>query len=65
MSWPNLSDLLMPADTRSPIGLVGAPAGVGRRAMSERAAALGGTLHLVGTPGGGLTVRAVLPAVVR
>jgi signal transduction histidine kinase len=47
------------------IGLVGAPAGVGRLAMSERAAALGGTLHLVDTPGGGLTVRAVLPAVVR
>jgi signal transduction histidine kinase len=47
------------------IGLSGAPAGVGRRGMADRVAALGGTLHLVDPPGGGLTVRAVLPAVVR
>jgi signal transduction histidine kinase len=47
------------------LGLAGAPAGVGRRGMADRAAALGGTLHLVDPPGGGLTVRAVLPAAVR
>jgi signal transduction histidine kinase len=33
--------------------------------MADRVAALGGTLHLVDPPGGGLTVRAHLPAVVR
>ncbi|HET8616075.1 MAG TPA: histidine kinase [Actinomycetales bacterium] len=47
------------------IGLAGAPAGVGRRGMADRAAALGGTLDLVDRPGGGLTVRAYLPSVVR
>jgi signal transduction histidine kinase len=47
------------------VGLAGAPAGVGRRGMADRVAALGGTLHLVDPPGGGLTVRAHLPAVVR
>ena len=29
MSWPNLSDLIVSADTAAPIGLVGAPLGVG------------------------------------
>ncbi|MEO8142086.1 MAG: arginase family protein [Sphingomicrobium sp.] len=29
MSWPNLSDLLVGADTQAPIGLVGAPLAVG------------------------------------
>ena len=29
MSWPNLADLLRPADATAPVGLVGAPLGVG------------------------------------
>ena len=29
MSWPNLADLLRPADAPAPVGLVGAPLGVG------------------------------------
>jgi formiminoglutamase len=29
MSWPNLADLLRPADRAAPVGLVGAPLGVG------------------------------------
>ena len=28
-NWPNLSDLLMPSDTPSPVGLIGAPLAVG------------------------------------
>lgn len=46
------------------IGLDDAPAGVGRSAMADRVAALGGTLVLTETPGGGLTVRAVLPGAI-
>jgi signal transduction histidine kinase len=36
-------------------------AGVGLRSMAERAAEVGGRLELLGTPGGGTTVRARLP----
>ena len=38
------------------------PGGVGLSSMRERAEAVGGTLHIDATPGGGTRVLAVLPA---
>ena len=43
------------------IGLGGAPAGVGRRAMAERAEELGGSVAIGDRPGGGTSVTARIP----
>lgn len=47
------------ADTGSGMKVV--EAGVGLKSMRHRAAELGGTVHFLTTPGGGVTVRAVFP----
>jgi signal transduction histidine kinase len=46
-------------------GLAGATAGVGRRAMADRAAAVGGTLQVADSADGGVVVSAVLPEAAR
>jgi formiminoglutamase len=51
MSWPNISELLMPADTQSPIGLVGAPLAAGSvtpGACDQAPGALRGILKRIG-----------------
>lgn len=43
------------------LGLGGAPPGVGRRAMAERATELGGSVRVTDLPGGGTSVTARIP----